>query len=229
MRIGGLQRFSLIDYPARICAVIFTQGCNFRCPYCHNPELVLPELYGECVPEDFMLEFLEGRRGKLDAVTITGGEPTLQLDLPDFIRRIKSMGYLIKLDTNGSRPEVISQLVENGLLDYVAMDVKAPLNGYPGVTGTSINPDTIRQSIELIMSSGIPYEFRTTVVKSLLNERDLENISKSIKGARLYVLQGFVPAKTLDASLMVAGGYSDEELQRLKVKLEELVQSVIVR
>ncbi|OQX50761.1 MAG: anaerobic ribonucleoside-triphosphate reductase activating protein [Candidatus Cloacimonas sp. 4484_209] len=130
MKIGGFQKVSLIDYPGKICAIVFTRGCNFRCPYCHNPELVLPENYSPLIPEEEIFSFLEKRRGKLDAVEITGGEPTLQEDLTEFIRKIKEMGFLVKLDTNGSFPSVLEKVIYSGLVDYIAMDVKAPLEKY---------------------------------------------------------------------------------------------------
>jgi pyruvate formate lyase activating enzyme len=135
MKIGGLQKFSLLDYPGKISAVVFTQGCNFRCPYCHNPELVDPERFQECIPEDEIFAFLETRRGKLEAVTVTGGEPTIQNGLSSFVRRIKDMGFMVKLDTNGSRPEVLEELIRHKLIDYIAMDIKAPLEKYEAVTG----------------------------------------------------------------------------------------------
>lgn len=229
MKIGDIQRFSLIDYPGRICAIVFTQGCNFRCPYCHNPELVIPSLYREAMAEDKVFSFLEKRRGKLDAVNITGGEPTLQPDLIEFIKRVRSLGYMVKIDTNGSFPEVLRELIDGKLLDYIAMDVKAPLEKYGEVTGSSIAPENIAESIKLIMDSGIDYEFRTTIVKSLLTERDIEKIGILTGGARCHVLQKFVPSKTLDPGFMNEGTHTDEEICNMKENLERLVQSVIIR
>jgi pyruvate formate lyase activating enzyme len=229
MKIGGLQKFSLIDYPEKICAIVFTQGCNFRCPYCHNPELADPDLYEECMPEEEILAFLEKRKGKLDAVSITGGEPTLQPDLIDFVQEIKAMGYLAKIDTNGSHPEVLKALIEDDLIDYVAMDVKAPLEKYQKITRSKINSDLIKQSIKLIKKSRIPHEFRTTVVKSQLKENDLIAIAGLVKNARLYVLQKFTATKTMDPKFMDKKTYSDEEFDQLKKKMQEYVRSVIVR
>ncbi|MEA1971412.1 MAG: anaerobic ribonucleoside-triphosphate reductase activating protein [Thermodesulfobacteriota bacterium] len=229
MKIGDIQRFSLIDYPSRICATLFTQGCNFRCPYCHNPELVISSLYGEVMADDEVFSFLEKRRGKLDAVNITGGEPTLQPDLIEFIERIRSLGYMVKIDTNGSFPEVLRKLIDGKLLDYIAMDVKAPLEKYEEVTGSSIAPENIAESIKLIMDSGIDYEFRTTIVKSLLTGADIEKIGILIGGARCHVLQKFVPSKTLDPGFMNEDTHTDEEINNMKEKLERLVQSVIIR
>lgn len=229
MKIGGLQKFSLIDYPGEICAIVFTQGCNFRCPYCHNPELADPDLYEECIPEEEIFAFLKKRKGKLDAVSITGGEPTLQLDLIDFIKKIKTMGYLVKIDTNGSHPETLKTLIEDKLIDYVAMDVKAPLEKYQKITMSKTNPDLIKQSIKLIKKSRVPYEFRTTIVKSQLNEKDLLSISELVKNTRLYILQKFIPTKTVNPKFMDEKTYSDEEFDQFKKKIEKYVRSVIVR
>jgi len=229
VKIGDIQRFSLIDYPGRICATVFTQGCNFRCPYCHNPELVIPSLYRETKTDDEVFSFLEKRKGKLDAVNITGGEPTLQPDLIEFIKRIRSLGYMVKIDTNGSFPEVLRKLIDGNLLNYIAMDVKAPLEKYGEVTRASIVPEDIEESIKLIMNSGIDYEFRTTIVKSLLTGTDIEKIGILTGGARCHVLQKFVPSKTLDPGFMNEGTHTDEEIGNIKEKLEKLVQSVIVR
>ena len=229
MKIGGLQKFSLIDYPEKICAIVFTQGCNFRCPYCHNPELSNPDLYENCIPEEEIFSFLEKRKGKLDAVSITGGEPTLQPDLVDFIKKIKAMGYFVKIDSNGSHPEVLKTLIEDKLIDYLAVDVKAPPEKYRKITRAKTNPDLIKQSIDLIKKSNIPHEFRTTVVKSQLNENDLITISKLVKNAELYVLQKFVPSKTMDPKFMNKETYSDEEFDKIKKKIEKNVRSVVVR
>jgi len=147
MLIGGFQRFSLIDYPGKICAIVFTQGCNFRCPYCHNPELVNPELFEAPIPEGNILSFLANRKGKLDAVEITGGEPTLQPDLMDFMSELKNHQYLVKLDTNGSNPGIISEAIERDLVDYLAMDVKAPLERYQEITNSGVDPAKIEHSI----------------------------------------------------------------------------------
>ena len=213
MIIGGFQKFSLIDYPGKICAIVFTQGCNFRCPYCHNPELVNPELFLPPVPEGEIFSFLKKRKGKLDAVSITGGEPTLQAGLSEFLRRIKGMGYLTKLDVNGSNPGTIREGINLGLVDYFAMDVKAPLSRYKEITNSVIDPDKISESISLIMNSGVDYEFRTTMVKSQLDGDDIREIAKMIKGARLYILQKFVSSKTLNPEFLDKKSYDDCEIE----------------
>jgi pyruvate formate lyase activating enzyme len=229
MKIGGLQKVSLIDYPGKICAIIFSQGCNFRCPYCHNPELVDPDIYGECLSEEGVFSFLKKRRGKLDAVSITGGEPTIQHDLAAFVKNIRTLGYLVKIDTNGSNPEVINNLIKKKLVDYIAMDVKGPMQKYRTLTRSQVVEKKIQQSITTIMTSGIPYEFRTTIVKSQLNLDDLLAIGKLIKNARLYVLQQFVASKTLDQSYIHEVTYTQLELEAMKQKLMKDIPDVMVR
>lgn len=219
----------MIDYPGEICAIVFTQGCNFRCPYCHNPELVNPEMYGECLLEEEIFSFLAKRKGKIDAVSITGGEPTIQNDLIDFVKRVRKTGYSIKIDTNGSQPEVIEKLISMKLLDYIAMDIKSPAGKFKSITKSDISYHKITQTIELIMKSGIPYEFRTTVLKRLLDENDIVNIAHSIRTARLYILQQFVPSKVLDRGLMHYESYSREELESLRKKITKSVSNILIR
>lgn len=229
MRIGALQRVSLIDYPGFICAVIFLQGCNFRCSYCHNPELVDSSLFKSCLKENDLMEFLDSRRGKLDAISITGGEPTIQEKLPSFISQIKKMGFAVKMDTNGSSPEVIRYLIAEKLLDYIAMDIKAPFDKYKEITNTNVNHDFIRESIKIILKAKIPYEFRTTIVQSQLDENDILNIGKLINGASRYVLQKFVSTKALNNKFLKEKTMSDEKLLRIKTNLERHIPSVVIR
>jgi pyruvate formate lyase activating enzyme len=229
MKIGGLQKVSLIDYPERISAVLFMQSCNFRCSYCHNPELVDPARYGELLSEAEILAFLERRRGKLDAVTLSGGEPTLQRDLPAFAGRLRSMGFLVKVDTNGSCPDILERLIDAGAVDYLAMDVKGPPEEYQRIAHSDIAAETIRRSIALIMASGVAYEFRTTVVKSLLKTGDLSRVTALVKAARLFVLQGFVPSKTLDARLLEEAPFPRDELEQIRQSLEKELPCVVIR
>lgn len=229
MLIGGLQRSSLIDYPEKISAIIFTQGCNLRCGYCHNPELVQAKMFTRPLSEKKFFDFLKTRQGKLDAVTITGGEPTLQSDLPEFIAKIKKLGFLVKLDTNGRDPRMLQGLLKKKLLDYIAMDIKAPLPKYEEVCGIPAPVREVRQSINLIMKSGVDYEFRTTVVKEQLTAEDLLKIGKLIKNARLYVLQRFEPNKTNDPEFMGKTTYSDAEFERIRKKIAKLVHACRVR
>jgi pyruvate formate lyase activating enzyme len=229
MKIGGFQKVSLIDYPGLISAIVFLQGCNFRCSYCHNPQLVDPDLFDPCINEKDVLDFLHTRRGKLDAVAITGGEPTIQKNLIPFIKKIKKMGFAVKIDTNGSQPQVIKELLAEKLLDYIAMDIKAPLEKYEEIVNVPVNPESIKESIKLVIKSKIPYEFRTTVVQSQLDEKDILHIAKLISGAQNFVLQKFVPTKTLDLIFLKEKAYPDETFQKIKKRLEHQIPSVTIR
>ena len=229
MKIGGLQKVSLIDYPGEISSIIFLQGCNFKCPYCHNPELVDSKLFGPCLQEKDVLEFLKTRIGKIDAVTITGGEPTIQNDLIPFIKRIKKMGFAVKLDSNGSRPEVIQKLLSEKLLDFIAMDIKAPLTKYEKIVRVPLKTDSIKESIKIILKTKIPHEFRTTAIQSLHSENDILKIAQLISGARCYTLQKFVPTKTLDKKYLKAKPFSVDELEKIRKRLEKELPVVKVR
>jgi len=230
MIFGGFQKFSLIDYPGKICAIVFTQGCNFRCPYCHNPELVEFNRQDYAAPEeDEIISFLEKRKGKIDALTVTGGEPLLQPDLDTFLTRVKELGYLIKLDTNGSLPSELENVIQNRLIDYIAMDVKSPIGKYSEVIRARIDTDKILRSINLIMDSGLEYEFRTTVAKDLLCKDDILKIGPLVHNACLYVLQKFVPSKTLDKEFINSPGYSDEEMEEFREMMEGFVSTCVVR
>lgn len=241
--IGGFQKTTLIDYPEKIAALVFTQGCNFRCGYCHNPELLSchSELDSESKNHDLyfsasefysiekIIEFLKTRCGKLDGVVITGGEPTLQSGLYDFIKQIKELGFLVKLDTNGTNPNILGKLINDSMLDYIAMDIKAPLDKYSEITNTNVNIDNIKKSIKLIMESGIDYEFRTTVIKSQLLFKDFEKIGELINGAKRYYLQKFVSSKIYDNSLEHETSYTDEEFKFICEKLKKFVNTVEFR
>ena len=229
MNIGGLQQFSMIDYPGKLASIVFTLGCNFRCGYCHNPELVLPEKFNPALDEEKILEFFKTRVGKLDAISITGGEPTLQIDLPQFMKKIKDLGFLIKLDTNGTNSKMLKEIIDQKLVDYIAMDIKAPLEKYKEVVKTEINLEDIEESIKMIMDSGIKYEFRTTIVKSQLSVNDLSDIGKLIKGADIYYLQKFVTSKANDESFLKEKTYSDEEFRKIKKKMLKYIQECEIR
>ena len=228
MKIGGLQKFSLIDFPGRISAIVFTQGCNFRCPYCHNPELVDPAQYGPILAEAEVISFLERRRGRLDAVTLTGGEPTLQPDIDRFLKQIKEMGYITKIDTNGSNPDLLDRLIRERLVDYLAMDIKGPLRKYEFIANVKVETAKIRRSIELIAASGIEYEFRTTVVRSQLDRADLFETAQLLNRG-LYLLQPFVPTKCLDPRFLAEESCSPEEFADIRRLLESRQLRVIVR
>jgi pyruvate formate lyase activating enzyme len=193
MRIAQVLPTTLIDYPDRVAALVFVPGCSFRCPFCHNSELVLPQKIAALtlIPENDLHYFLRERASFLDAVVITGGEPTLDDDLPRFIKRVKRLGLLVKLDTNGSRPDVVERLLDEDLLDYVAMDVKAPPDRYDALCGTRVDLAAIRRSIALLIEQAPDYEFRTTVAPTL-TEADVRAIADLIAGARRYILQRFV-------------------------------------
>lgn len=230
MLIGGFQKTSLLDFPEKISAIIFTKGCNFRCPYCHNPELLHTQDNSSEIKGGVVLEFLQSRIGKLDGVVITGGEPCLQKDLEQFIIELKKLGFLVKLDTNGSFPDVLESLVRKNLLDYIAMDIKAPLSKYKSIVGSNFDIRKIKKSIDIVMNGKVDYEFRTTVLKSLLSKDDFELIGHEIHGAKRYYLQKFVPSKILDKSLLSGlQNYSDEDFRLICEKLCLHVNFVRVR
>ena len=226
--IGGLQKTTLIDFPSKIAAIVFTQGCNLRCGYCHNPELLDFEPKPNYTTDDFF-DFLKLRRGKLDGVVITGGEPTLQSGLFDFVQKVKSLGFAVKLDTNGTNPAMLKNLIDAKLLDYIAMDIKSPLDKYELITGRSIRKEDISKSIELIMTSGVDYEFRTTVVKSMLDLDDFVKIGEMINGAKQYYLQKFIPSKIYDEKLLNSNNYTDSEFNIICKRLEKYVENVAWR
>ena len=220
MLIGALQKFSLIDFPGKICATIFTQTCNFRCPYCHNPELVNPELFIEPLSQEKIFSFLESRKGKLDGVTITGGEPTLHNDLPEFIRKIKEMNFLVKLDTNGTNPKMLKELFQEKLIDFVAMDIKAPKDIYAKITRNDCKISNIMNSVKIIRENAPDYEFRTTVVNDLLNENDIYQIEKDFGPFKKYSLQKFHSDKILDLSFENKSTFSDKLFEQIKLKIK---------
>lgn len=202
VEIKGLIEASLIEWPGRIAAVVFLPGCNLRCRYCHARDIVAGRQSLEAIPLEKALEFIGGKKGWIDGVVISGGEPTLDAGLPALAGRLKAMGLAVKLDTNGTRPMVLQRLISGGLVDAVSMDVKAPLDyRYFQITRAVVNLDDIRRSIGVIMRSGIEYEFRTTVSPFLMSPLDVAEIAQSIEGARRYTLQPFNPHVCLDRSL----------------------------
>lgn len=214
MRIGGLQKLTLLDYPGLVACTVFLPGCNLRCPFCHNASLVLPDRMGPAgLTEEELLEFLQNRRGKLDGVCVTGGEPTLHPELPELLARIKDLGFRVKLDTNGSRPQALSQLLRDGLPDYVAMDIKNSPRRYRETCGGVEVLEQVRQSAELIMDSGIDYEFRTTAVSPLHTPADMEAIGIWLRGAKAYYIQKFVDSGDLLSSGLSA--LTDGEMEAL--------------
>ena len=212
----GLQRLSLIDYPGKLCATIFTAGCNFRCPYCYNEDIVLDYPAMPKIPEDKIIEFLHPRLGFLDGVCVTGGEPTIHRELPKFLGRLKSIGSLVKLDTNGSRPKALAYVMEKGLVNYIALDVKVPLGRYEETVRYRVKPEGLRETIKLIRRSGVDHEFRTTVVPGLLDGDDLEEIAMTLAGSKRYVLQQFRPGKTLCPDFKDVKPYSEAEMRQFR-------------
>lgn len=222
MTFGGFTPFTLIDYPGKTACIVFTIGCNFRCPYCHNPELV-DETVEETFSEEFVLSFLEKRRGILDGIVITGGEPTLHEDLLPFIAKVKRLGFLVKLDTNGTNPSLLRDALEKKLLDYVAMDVKAPLSSYHRTAGRPVNTDALKESIDILLNASVPYEFRTTVVKALLSPEDIEEIAREVSGAKRYYLQKFIPSNILNPQFKRKVAYTDEEFAQFQKTAQKYV------
>lgn len=234
MIIGGLQKFSLLDYPEHLAAIVFTQGCNFRCQFCYNPMLVWPREVGKLqdntsresrevikeghplIEEGDLFDFLKERTGKLDAVVITGGEPTMHSDLGEFIKKIKDLGYKVKLDTNGTSPEMVKKLIREKLLDYIAMDVKASPAKYDLVTGIQPDLKKVQESIIIIKESGLPHEFRTTVVPELVELADIKEMGEMIKGAEKWFLQKFVSDTDLvNKSFESMQSYSEDNLKKM--------------
>lgn len=233
MLIYGLQKISLIDYPDKICAVIFTQGCNFRCKFCYNPELVLNNNQQSIIEQKEIFEFLKTRKKLIDGVCITGGEPTLHKDLPEFLDKIKRMEFLIKLDTNGTNPEMLKKLIQEKLVDYIAMDIKTFLEWerYKKIIGIDFPKifSKIKQSIKIIINFS-DYEFRTTVVPNLVKQEDIISIAKQIKGAKRYFLQQFVLSKKMiDEKYKKIKPYSKEVLEKMHEKAKKYVKKVEIR
>lgn len=225
MIIGGLEKMTLIDYPGQLAAIVFTKGCNFRCHFCYNPLLVWPDRetdekkYEKTYPtitEDEFFLFLESRKGRLDGIVITGGEPTLHRDLPEFIKKIRAFGYKIKLDTNGTNPEALSDLLKENLLDYIAMDLKAPYDKYENVTGVKINCQNLEKSVKMVIESDLPHEFRTTVVPGLLELSDFDKMGQAISGADAWYLQKFKSdTELVDRDLERHAPFSDKEMEEM--------------
>ncbi len=221
MIINGFQKMTLLDFPGRVACTVFLGGCNFRCPFCHNAGLVLGNIT-ESYREEEILSYLEKRKGLLDGVCITGGEPTLRPDLADFIKKIKALGYPVKLDTNGSNPALLKALVKEKLVDYVAMDIKNSFTKYPETCGDpNLDLAPIKESIDFLLGGSVDYEFRTTVVKELHTPEDISSVSKEIRGAKRYFLQNFV-----DSGDLLAQGYSAPEPSVLKAMLEAARENI---
>ena len=237
MKIGGIQKLSLVDYPGKTSAAIFTIGCNMRCGYCHNPELVLPERYADAIPENDIIDFLKMRIGKLEGVVISGGEPTMHKDLPSFFAKVKELGFHTKLDSNGTHPQMIKELISNNLVDYIAMDIKSDLETYDLVAGLdqlhyseehiSFILSAITKSVNLIKNSNIPYEFRTTVVRELHKESTFQNIAHWLNGSKKYYLQNYTDNEQVISPGFTA--YTKEELLEFVKILSPYIREVSLR
>lgn len=228
MIFGGFEKCTLVDYPGKVACMVYTIGCNFRCPYCHNPELV-DETVETTYSEAAILDFLDTRKGLLDGVVITGGEPTMHEELPAFARRVKEKGFLVKLDTNGTNPEMLRRAISESWVDYVAMDMKSPLDSYSQTVARAVDVEAIRESISILLASPIEYEFRTTIVKSLLSCEDLKHIGEAIRGAKCYYLQKFVPTKILNPQFKRKVTYTDEEFIEFQKIMHEYVETCGIR
>lgn len=228
VQIGGIQKFSTIDYPGHTAAAIFLIGCNMRCGYCHNPELVLPEQYIGAIPEQEILDFLKTRVGLLDGVAVSGGEPTMNEDLPEFLRKIKHMGFLVKLDTNGTHPKMLRDMLDEGLLDFVAMDIKGPIDKYTEIAARPIDTDAIQECIDLIRER-VDHEFRTTIVRSQLEPHDFEAIGAMVKGAKRFALQHFVSSGNLvSGRFWDEQTFSDDEMKEAQTIMKKYVMECVV-
>ncbi|MDD3368119.1 MAG: anaerobic ribonucleoside-triphosphate reductase activating protein [Lachnospiraceae bacterium] len=228
MQICGLNKTTLLDFPEHVAATVFTGGCNFRCPFCQNGDLVLHPEQVEQTPEEEFFSFLKKRKGILTGVCITGGEPTLQADLENFIRKIKELGFLVKLDTNGSRPDVLKKLVQEELLDYVAMDIKSSPENYGAVCGNAkVKIEDIRESVSFLLNGTLPYEFRTTVVRELHTKKDFEKIGNWIAGCQAYFLQSYVESDGVLCKAFTA--YEKEELMEFVDNLKKTIPNTALR
>lgn len=226
MKISGIQKLTLLDYPGKVACTIFTPGCNFRCPFCHNASLVYSR--AQEIDEEEILSFLKGRRGILDGVCITGGEPLLQKDIASFIKKVKELGYLVKLDTNGSFPERLGELLKENLVDYVAMDIKSSRKNYHLAAGENcVDISKTEQSVSLLKQSGIPHEFRTTTVKGIHTKEDFEDIALWLDGEENYFIQQYKISDDMIGEEFEE--FSKQELEKFKEIVAKTVKNVSLR
>ncbi|MCT4617726.1 MAG: anaerobic ribonucleoside-triphosphate reductase activating protein [Candidatus Gracilibacteria bacterium] len=234
MQISGIKKSTLLDFPGKVATIIFTPGCNFRCRFCHNSEFVLPEkmkenkVFEDLISEKAFFNFLESRIGLLDGVVICGGEPTLQKDLYDFAKKIKQMGFLVKLDTNGRDPEIVQKLINDKIIDFVAMDMKMPFSRFTELIGIEEKVDNYKKTAEILLNSNIDYEFRTTVIKNYHDKETIEEIAKDIEGAKNYHLQNFIGGNTLEPDFDGAT-FSKPELKEFMEVAKPYVQKCTIR
>lgn len=228
MIIKGLQETTLIDYPDKVACTIFTFGCNFHCGFCHNPELIVDDGRPK-IKKGEIIKFLEERKKFLDAVCITGGEPTINTDLPDFISDIKSLGYLVKLDTNGSNPEMIAELIDKKLVDYIAMDIKGPIELYDEIVEVKVEKEKIKKSVEIIKRKMKNYEFRITLVPGLFEEEHVDMMGKWLGSVKLFYIQNFGNEKNLDKKFNSVRPFKKEELERFCELFKEYFENCNIR
>lgn len=233
MLVSGVQPFTMLDFPGKSAAIIFTAGCNFRCGYCHNPEFVLPELLAKMkdnfIPTEAVFRFLDERKGLLEGVVVTGGEPTMHHDLVSFLGEIKKRGFSVKLDTNGNRPEVVSAALAEGSIDYIAMDYKTSLSEYSFLAGALASAAKIKETVALIKQSGIDYEFRITLVKELHSAIIIGQMAEELRGARCVFLQQFRPAVTLNPTFANYQAFSAAEMTAIAEQFRAVVSEVAIR
>ncbi|HHT9134012.1 MAG TPA: anaerobic ribonucleoside-triphosphate reductase activating protein [Candidatus Avalokitesvara rifleensis] len=218
VQIKGFIENSLIEWEGMISSIVFLSGCNFRCSYCHSPHLVNPTEDLETIPMEAVIGYLKKKRGWVDGVVVSGGEPTLHSGLKELLKELKALGLKVKLDTNGTNPALLEELIEDGLLDCVAMDIKAPLEdeNYRKVAGTACSVHDLRRSVRVIIESGLEHEFRTTVCPSYLGEKEIEDIARTLRGAKRYVLQSFRPTNCLDPSMLEVTAYPPDKLRHFR-------------
>lgn len=232
MLLSGIQKFSMLDFPGKTSCVVFTLWCNMRCSFCHNPDFVLPEWVKKqmwnLISEQAFFHFLESRKWLLEWVSICWGEPTLQKDLYSFCKKVKDMWFYVKLDTNGRDPEILQKLIEDNLLDYVAMDIKNPLGKFSEITWTQESENPYKESLATLLEGKIDYEFRTTVIKKFHSLENIIEIWKNIYWAKNYYLQNFRPGKTLDKNFEWEG-FTEAELLHMKTRLQPYVKNIWIR
>lgn len=233
MIFSGIQKFTLIDYPGKIACILFTGGCNFRCSFCHNPEFVVPEQLAKIsqsfIPEEAALNFLKRRQGKLEGVVISGGEPTIMPDLEDFIAKVRRLGFAVKLDSNGNRPEVLRSLMEKKLVDYIAMDFKTSLPKYQALVGQWADEKKLSESIELLKKGDVDYEFRTTLIREVHTSEVLKAMGKVMAGAKRLYLQTFRSGIVLDPAFKDYHAFSAEEMGAIAKSFFGSVREVAIR
>jgi len=231
MQIGGLQKLTLIDYPGRLAATVFLIGCDFKCPWCYSSELVLPAKIKRQpkISEKEFFNFLKERKKLLDGLVLCGGEPTINKKLPELIKKIRKLGYQVKLDTNGSNPKMLKKLINDKLIDYVAMDIKAPKEKYKKILGKKVKIEDIEKSIKILKEGKVDYEFRTTVVPTVLDKKDILEIAKWIRGAKRYYLQNFRPEKTIDPKFEKIKPYPQEYLLEIQKAISPFFEVCQVR